>query len=152
MTSAITNSFLAHVSSNKQRGEKRPKQLTQVDVAMRDAKRRAASGEWDGSKGSTFIGLYAMCHEMVYGVIPDELYSAGIFKAAARNAANAMHEMFEDDPVKVVVFMRWAWAREKRKHEWAQQQGFDRNRMSWKWQFARNLLTDYRISLTQKRR
>lgn len=150
MTSAIS-AFMEHAAHQKPR-DKRAKPLTEVDVAMRDAKRRAASGDWVGSKGSTFIGLYAMCHEMVYTVIPDELYAAGIFKAAARNAANAMHELFDDDPVKVVQFMKWAWEREKRKHEWAQRQGFDRNRMSWKWQFSLNMLTDYRVSLTQKRR
>lgn len=150
MTSAIT-AFMEHAATPKSR-EKRAKPLTEVDVAIRDAKRRAASGEWAGSKGSTFIGLYAMCHEMVYGVIPDELYSAGMFRAAAKSAANALHELFDDEPVRVVLFIKWAWEREKRKNEWALRQGFDRNRLSWKWQFSPNMLTDWRISLTQKRR
>lgn len=128
------------------------KPLSSVEVAMDDAKHRAASGDWVGSKGATFVGLHALCHKMIYGVIPDELYALGLYRAAIKLAAKAMHELFADDPDAMAAFVRWTWEREKRKHTWALANGVDRNRLSWRWQFGRALLTDYRVALTQKRR
>jgi hypothetical protein len=131
---------------------KRSKALPQVDVAIDDAKRRALSGEWNDSKGATFVGLHAFCHKMVYGIVPDELYVPGLFRAAARGAAKALHEFFDDDPAELAAFVRWSWEREKRKNSWAQANGVDRSRLSWKWQFSRSLLTDYKIDLSTRRR
>lgn len=143
--------FLLEQFEDKPRG-RRSKQLLPLDVAIRDARHRAATGEWDGTKGSTLVGLYAMCHEMIYGVVPEELKNLGLFRAAARNSARALHEVFADDIVKCIEFVRWTWEREKRKNAWAQSNGVDRNRMSWKWQFSAGMVTDYRVSLQQKRR
>jgi hypothetical protein len=133
------------------RASRRAKPMDPVDVAILDAKKRAETGEWNWSKGATFVGLYAMCHQMIYGVVPDELYTTGTFRAAARSAANALHVLFDDDACAFAEFVRWSWEREKRKHNWALAQGFDRNRMSWKLQFSRALLTDYRIAKAQRR-
>lgn len=126
--------------------------LHPIEVAVDDAKRRATSGDWEGAKGSTFIGLHALCHRMVYGIIPEELYAEGVMRAAVRNAASALHQMFGDDGHEMADFVRWTWEREKRKSTWAQANGYDRNRLMWKWQFSRSLLTDYRIARSQKTR
>lgn len=125
--------------------------LAPIEVALDDAKRRAASGEWEGCKGSSFVGLYAMCHRMIYGVIPDELYAIGNFRIACKSAAKMLHDSFDDDVSTMAEFVRWSWMREKRKHDWALAKGFDRNRLSWKWQFSLGLLTDFRIARNQKR-
>lgn len=130
----------------------RAKPLQPIDIAIDDAKRRASSGEWSWSKGATFLGLHALCHKMIYGIIPDELYVSGVYRAASRMAAKALHELFDDDADAMAAFVRWSWEREKRKHTWALANGVDRNRLSWKWQFSRGLLTDYRIAIQQKRR
>jgi hypothetical protein len=126
--------------------------LTSVEVAVDDASRRALSGEWEGAKGATFVGLYAMCHRMVYGVTPSELQLQSVFNVAAKTARKAMHELFNDDAAEFAAFIRWAWEAEKRKAAWAQQKAFDRRRLSWRYQFSRSLETDYRIDLKSKGR
>jgi hypothetical protein len=148
-----TAAFVAQFEKEKgPRTRTRAKALAPIEVAMDDAKRRAASGDWSAAKGSSFVGLYAICHHMIYGVVPDELFQAGVYKVAAKIAANALHDLFADDPDAMAAFVRWCWVREKRKHNWALGNGFDRNRLGWKWQFSRALLTDYRVSTSQKRR
>lgn len=131
---------------------RRSKALSPVEVAIDDASRRAKSGEWAGSKGKTFVGLYAMCHRLVYGVIPSEVQDVAGFSAASKNAARALHELFADDPHEMASFIRWAWEVEKRKNAWAQSKAIDRKRLGWRAQFSRALETDYRIYLKQRRR
>lgn len=120
--------------------------LSPVQVAVHDANRRAISGEWDTAKGATFVGLYAMCHQMVYGVLPAELDPPGIFRQAAKAAAQAMHQMFDDDPYEVVKFLRWTWEREKRRNSYSQKSGHERSRLMWRWQFSRAVYTDYLVA------
>lgn len=129
---------------------RKAKQLSAVDVALDDARRRAASGDWETAKGSTLVGLYALCHQMIYGVVPSELMQDSVFRIAAKLAAKQMHELFRDDPTEVAAFVRWAWEREKGRVAWAQSKSIDRNRMGWKAQFSRAMETDYRVSRTQR--
>lgn len=128
------------------------KPLTPVEIALDEAARRAASGEWAGAKGSTLVGLYAMCHRMVYGIVPSELSEQATFHAASKMAAKAMHDLFGDDPAEVAAFVKWAWQVEKRKNEWAQSKSVDRKHLGWRAQFCRSLETDYRIAQKQGRR
>lgn len=154
--SALTE-FVKSVESAKAQAKqprmrvKRSHTLTLVEVAIDDAKRRASSGEWEGAKGSTLVGLYAMCHRMVYGIIPSELEEPSTFRQAAKMAATTMHELFVDDPAEVAAFIRWSWEVEKRKNTWAQSKSIDRRRLGWRAQFSRALQTDYRIGQKQKR-
>lgn len=148
---SATARFIESVQETKTRQVLKPHQLSPVEVALDDAKRRARSGEWEDAKAATLVGLYALCHQMVYGVVPSELKQVGLFRAATRMAKRMMHEYFDDDPSQVVELIRWSWEREKRKNTWAQSHAIDRNRLSWKWQFAASMETDYRIARTQKR-
>lgn len=151
--SAISE-FIKHVEPEKgpRPRVRRSRAMTPVEVAIDDASRRAKSGEWAGSKGKTFVGLYAMCHRLVYGVVPSELEERGAFFAAQKHAARALHELFNDDVQLMAEFVRWSWEVEKRKHAWAQSRTIDRKRLSWRVQFSRALETDFRIYLKQRRR
>lgn len=131
---------------------KKARKLLPVEASMDDARRRAASGDWAGARGKTLVGLYALCHQMVYGILPAELEDAAMFRIASKLAAMCMHTRFDDDASGVAEMIRWSWEREKRLHTWAQSKSVDRKRLHWKWQFNRVLETDFRISLTQKRR
>jgi len=88
--------------------------LLPIEVAIDAAQRRAASGEWDGAKGATLVGLYAICHRMIYGIIPQELCEKALFNIAAKLAAVALHKHFDDDPSAAAAFVKWSWEREKR--------------------------------------
>jgi hypothetical protein len=146
MSSSISKFCEAFARPEPKLRKKRSQPLSALEVAIRDAKYRASSGEWESAKGATFVGLYAMCHQMVYGVVPSELTQPALFRSAARLAVKALHEQFDDDPGELAAFVRWCWEREKRRSTWAQSSGVDRNRLSWKWQFSRSMETDYRIS------
>lgn len=146
--------FISHVQESK-RGGPRPrvkaKPLTPVQVAVKIAKARAISGDWSDAKPAAFVGLHCICHQMIYGITPLELDQQALFRAAARLAAKAQHELFNDDPHELAEFVRWSWSREKGKNTWAQQKQVERNRLNWRWQFSRSLVTDYRIAISQRR-
>lgn len=156
MTQRGIGSFLASVQVPEpgrprvRRGGRR--QLLPIEVALDDARRRAASGEWDGAKGSSLVGLYALCHELIYGIVPEELRELASFRFAAKQAASFAHDHFDDDFGAAAGFVKWAWEREKRKHTWALKNGVDRNRLSWRLQFSAMLLTDWKVEQRAPRR
>ena len=86
-------SFLAKVPPPPTPGRPRVRRggrrkLSPLDVAVDDAQRRSASGDWgEGTKGATLVGLYAFCHRLTYGIVPDELQEQRLFYAAAKRAA-----------------------------------------------------------------
>ena len=133
------------------RTRRRRSHLTPLEIVVDDASRRAASGDWAGAKGGTLVGLYALCHRMVYGVLPGELEQVGLFRQACKQAASLMHELFSDDASAVAAFVRWSWEREKRRNAWAQSKQIERNRLGWRAQFSRALETDYRVASKQRR-
>jgi len=125
--------------------------LKPLDQALEDAKRRASSGEWDDAKGLALVGLYAFCHHATYGVLPAELYEQSAIRMACKSAAACMHAHFDDDPFRVVEFIKWAWKREQRRVDWALKQGNkDRARLAWRLQFSASFVTDYKVE-AQKR-
>lgn len=126
------------------RGGRRP--LTPLEVAVDDASHRAQSGDWDEAKGSTLVGLYALCHRLIYGILPDELQEQPLFHAAAKLAKQMVHAHFVDDFAGAAGFVKWSWEREKRKDTWARANGVDRKRMAWRTQFSAALVTDWRIA------
>lgn len=127
------------------------RKLSPLDVALDDAERRSKSGDWDGAKGATLVGLYAFCHRLTYSVVPDELQDPRLFFAAAKRAATLVHDQFNDDFGSAVSFVVWSWEREKRKEAWARGCGADRNRMSWRLQFSAALITDWRVDSRRRR-
>lgn len=138
-------------SANGPKPRTRRRHLTHLEIAVDDAKRRASSGDWDGAKGATLVGLYAMCHRMVYGVLPGELEQIGVFRAASKQALRCVHELFNDDACAVAAFVRWSWEREKRRDAWAREKMIERSRLGWRAQFSRGLETDYRVAHQARR-
>lgn len=131
--------------------KRRIPKLAAIDVGIRNAEDRARTGEWADANGATFVGLYALCHRMIYGIVPTELYRNGDFQIACRMARRTLHELFRDDGDDMAAFVKWCWEREKRRNSWAQASGYDRNRLSPRTQFSPTLLTDYRIAASKQR-
>ncbi len=128
------------------------KKLPRIVAAVSGAEYRSKTGDWEGATGRTFVGLYALCHRIVYGEIPLELYEKGMFSTAARMATRTLHEFFRDDPDVLVEFIKWSWIREKRRDAWAIQNGTDRGRMGVRFQFAAAHVQDWRVDKTKGRR
>lgn len=125
--------------------------LSELDLALRNAEARAKSGEWDGVSGSILVGLYAMLHVRVYHVRPEELSSQVEFRRAAGAAKRILVTHFNADGDAMVEFMKWSWAREKKRAEWARQKQHARSRMQWRFMFAASMVTDYRAEQHNER-
>ncbi len=146
--------FLEH---GKKKRKKRPRapvgtRPTPIEEALVDARARAESGDWGGAGGSALVGLYAHCHEAVYGVCPAELDARDQFKVATRLAAQVVRSHFDGDCDAAAAFVRWTWLREKGREEWARREGKERGRVGWRLQFSAQLVTDFRVDATRKRR
>ena len=128
------------------------KKLAKIEVAVLDAEHRSKAGEWGDATGRTFVGLYALCHRIVYGEIPLELYEKAQFGTACRMAIRALREWFGGDTGLLVEFVKWSWEREKRRDAWAIQNGRDRGRMGVRFQFSAAMVQDWRIDKTKGRR
>lgn len=141
--------FLGHGGTKRaSTGEK----LSDLEIAMDDAGRRGRSGDWDEAKGRTFVGVYALCFQMVYGKIPLPLTEKAEVARGARIAMNCLHKHFADDKDAMVEFVKWTWGREKRKHTWALGQGVERKPMGVGLQFAASLVQEYWIYSRSGRR
>lgn len=104
---------------------------------------------FDSAGAPEFVGLYAMLHEAVYGVAPDEL--ANDWTPAVKAARKMFEEEFDEDVRAFVAFIRWTWVREKKREKWRRENGRDANRIGWRLQFqSRAMLTDYKVALARR--
>lgn len=146
---SATNAFLEAGKAEKTPGARRAKPKTELEAALLEARRRAGDGEWNGAKAPAFVGLYALCHVLTYGVEPAELAAGGEWRAASRAALNLLHTFFLDDGNEFASFIRWTWQREKGRLEWLHGQGREVNRIGWRLQFSLQKATDYRVAAAQ---
>lgn len=100
------------------------------------------------------MGLYALCHEMVYGVLPSELEEVRLFRLASREAARLLRSSFGGDVDSAVEYLKWVWGREKGRVQWAASQSppKERGRLGWRLSFSEAFVTDYRVAQASKRR
>lgn len=120
-----------------------------LDEALDDARGRARTGEWADARGPALVGLYALCHELVYGVEAAELRSAGEWSAAVRCAGRALAEHFGGDADLMADFVKWTWEREKGREAWARRTRANRPRLGWRLQFSPRVVTDWRVDVTR---
>lgn len=99
-------------------------------------------------RASEIVYVYAVLHERVYGVLPLELRSE--MGRASAAVANVIKNEFGGDPAGVIEFLRWTWARER--DAFARREPENTFRISWRYQFGRRLMTDYRIALSRRGR
>jgi len=145
---AVVDDFLSH-ASRRPRRENPPRP---IDLAVKEADRRGASGDWEGAGGRAFVGLYALCHLLVYGVIPVDLADRAVYGRATKAATKCLHEHFGDDRAEFVEFIRWSWEREKGREEWADRKGVQRGRLGVFVQFSASVVTDYRVDQSRRAR
>lgn len=144
--------FLSHSPIKRpSKGAKRPK-LSALEMAEEDASKRAESGQWEDASSRSFVGLYAMCHRMTYGVEASDLREKFKFTVANKAAAKVLHVFFDDDKSEFVEFIKWAWEREKGREEWAARENKSRGRLSTRAQFSAGMVTDYRVEAERRNR
>lgn len=118
--------------------------------ALRDAQERMAKHKagdraaWEDAGPAALVGLYAILHTSVYGVEPAELQEGQTVVGAMSAAKRLIGDLGE--PIYAVEFLRWTWAREKKRHA----KGDGDWRVTWRQQFvSRALLTDFRVVLAR---
>jgi hypothetical protein len=124
------------------RGSNAVLKMGEHERATHDAKVRAESGEWDGAKASTILGLYSMCHKIAYGCSPGELDDKVAFTNATRHVQRMMQDHFGGEASRMVGFVKWVWAREKVRVD----AGRASTRLGWRLQFSSSILTDYKAA------
>lgn len=115
-------------------------------LAMQNAKIRASEGDWDDANPRDFVGLFAVCHSLVYGVEPLELQEQTELKKATRIARKCLENHFADDHAEFVEFIKWAWKRQEGKIAWAHRNGREISRLNIYIQFSTGFVTDFRAS------
>ncbi len=111
--------------------------------AIDEAKELLSKNGWSYAEPKHLVGLYAVLHEQVYGVAPDELVEA--YPGAVSAAARLVRDEFEGKVYRAVEFLRWVWSRE-RAREKRRAPGEGAARLGWRFMFAgRALLTDWKV-------
>lgn len=108
-----------------------------------------ADGKWEQATGRHFVALYADLHFRVYGVEAIDLDSKQRL-AATSMARSMLAKEFAGSATKMSMFVRWAWSREKGREEWRRANSGKGSRLTWRFQFGRALLTEYRLEEARK--
>lgn len=117
--------------------------LDEVNVMLKE-------GKWQEAEPKHFVALYADLHFRVYGVEACELGpKERVF--AAKLAGDMLRDDFAGDRSEFAKFVSWAWTREKSREEWRRTNHKEGGRVSWRLQFSRSLLTDFRIDEARKK-
>ncbi len=103
------------------------------------------SKDWSRATPGHLVALWAWCHEQVYGVAPEEAGSPAQFGRACMRAGQLVKASFGGNVAQAVEFMRWSWAREKRRHAWRVREGQELRRVGWALQFSSTLVGDWRV-------
>lgn len=100
-----------------------------------------ASGDWATANSGHLVALYASAHESVYGVEAEEVLDPKAWALATIKASRLTNQYFNGQTPDVVEFVRWTWAREKKR---SMKAGDDARRIGWALQFSPTLVTDFR--------
>ena len=133
----------------KKKAKYTPRSVSGYEQARAQAEEFAKSGTWGDAEPRHLVGLYALLHEQVYGVPPEELKDA--WKTAVGAAKHMLEKEFAGDMRALIEFIRWVWKKERRREDMRKANPGDGGfRIGWRYQFKnKTLLTDYRVELAR---
>lgn len=138
----------ATTTKAKPKRKKTARSSSGYSKAVEEATVLAKQGEWEGAEPRHMVGLYAALHHQIYGVAPDELKD--VWRGVVAAAKSMLEKDFENDTCKMVEFIRWTWARERRREEKRRAEKQEGTRIGWVLQFKhRSMLTDYRVEMAR---
>lgn len=126
--------------------------MSDLEVAIEAAEARSKSGEWVGCTSTILVGLYAVMHRTVYGIVPEELNVKSEMQRASAAARKIVTDFFGGDADDMVEYMIWAAKRAKSRKEWAVANGRDVVRLAWRFMFSASSVSDYRVEMSAKRK
>lgn len=144
--------FLTDEPKKRQRGKRTRTTRSIYELALMSAKTRSKTGDWSDAKARAFVGLYALCHQLMYDVEVLELKADVEMKKATRLARKCLRDYFDNDTEEFAAFVLWVWQRQKRRENWAITQGKKVNRLTVWNQFSAAVVTDYRKEQTTRKK
>lgn len=132
--------FLGVKPTRRKRAGRQSAKLERAIDNVRDRRVGNPDGDWVGATPATLLGLYAILHEGVYGVFPDEL--ADDWMPAFSTARRFLEKTFGGDSLAAVACIKWSWQRER--GQWKTRESDFR--IGWRYQFSQKLVTDYRTA------
>jgi hypothetical protein len=110
--------------------------------------RRGDRTAFEGAGPLELVGVYILFHVHVYKVPPAELQQGAAMAAACSAVRRLLRDVFANDPLQVLEFVRWTWQREARAEKRRAGDATAGFRIGWRLQFAHaGLLTDYRVAM-----
>lgn len=108
-----------------------------------------ARGALAEARPEHFVALYADLFFRVYGV-QDESLTAKERSVAKLQAKRMLETDFGGDRKAMATFVSWTWTREKQREAWRRANAKEGGRLSWRYQFGKAVLTDYRIDVARR--
>jgi hypothetical protein len=123
---------------------------SRIERAMERVQQRINDDTWKGADAESFVALFAWLHTEVYGVSPVEEMRTQ-WRGACSAARKLFADVFDDDPLTMLAFMRWVWNREAGYEQWRREHQSHGRRITWRLMFvSRALLTDWQIDVQRK--
>lgn len=130
---------MAEQAEPRKRSRRNASAFSRAVEGVKDRFVHDPKGDWTNLTPEALIGLYAHLHEVVYGVLPEELADEWY------PAFSMAKKFFESnkDRFPLPEFFRWVWSREKRRRAANPESDF---RIGWRYQFSQKLVTDFRVA------
>ena len=144
----LCDEFVAGRRSPKERAATRTVSTARLREEEQRAKGMMKDGDWSAATASTFVALYSLLYERVYGV---PMRTTGRERQlAVLRAGQMLRADFDGDAGAMATFMRWTWKREAEREEWRRQNARDGGSIGWKLQFGTHVLGDYRLAQARR--
>lgn len=145
----IGENFAAPKDPKKRRTPNTDKSKRERDA--REVEERREANDWESARPGHMVALYAMCHEKIYGFIPNELDKGKEYALAVLSAARMLKGEFRGESKIMVEFIRWTWRREQSREKWRRERGQGGQRIGWRLQFNGSMVSDYRVDLARRK-
>lgn len=140
------------VAGKGRKNKKRPATIPPKawEKALAEAREMMAGGDWALATPRHYVAVYAIQHEVVYGVAPVELTPTARLRAAGM-AANMLVRQLGGSQAAMAAFLRWTWQREAERERYRRDRGGGGGRLTAHAQFNGVVLTDYLLEQNRRR-
>lgn len=143
------DAFTASLDGRKTRAERGLFTRAKFTTRAKEVEAMRQSGEWENATAQHFVALYAILHNLVYGIEPLELNDTTRTKAVIL-ASQCLKKHFTGDSSQMAMFMGYVWTKEKSREKWRRDNQREGGRIGWYLQFNGTLITDWITNARRK--
>jgi hypothetical protein len=116
-----------------------------LEEAMKVAAECASTGDWDNTGPEHLVALFAIMHERVYGIAPNEI--AVSWAAACKYAGAVLQREFAGSMDAAAEYLDWRWSRVRAQEKRRKANGLGTQyRLGWRFLFSPDSLMDWRVT------